>query len=42
VLLALRLKILLLGGRFGGKAALEEFTELRWVRMQRTPRQFPF
>ena len=29
-------------GRFGGKAALEEFTELRWVSMQRTPRQFPF
>ena len=29
-------------GRFGGKAALEEFTELRWVSVQRTPRQFPF
>jgi acyl-CoA reductase-like NAD-dependent aldehyde dehydrogenase len=29
-------------GRFGGKAALEEFTELRWISMQRTPRQFPF
>lgn len=28
-------------GRFGGKAALEEFTELRWISMQRTPRQFP-
>jgi len=30
------------GGRFGGKAALEEFTELRWISMQRTPRQYPF
>jgi acyl-CoA reductase-like NAD-dependent aldehyde dehydrogenase len=29
-------------GRFGGKAALEEFTELRWLSTQRTPRQFPF
>jgi aldehyde dehydrogenase (NAD+) len=29
-------------GRFGGKAALEEFTELRWISMQRTPRQYPF
>ena len=28
-------------GRFGGRAALEEFTELRWVTVQRTPRQFP-
>jgi acyl-CoA reductase-like NAD-dependent aldehyde dehydrogenase len=29
-------------GRFGGHAALEEFTELRWVSLQRTRRQYPF
>jgi aldehyde dehydrogenase (NAD+) len=29
-------------GRFGGHAALEEFTELRWISVQRTPRQYPF
>ncbi len=29
-------------GRFGGTAALEEFTELRWISMQRSPRQYPF
>ena len=29
-------------GRFGGKAALEEFTELRWVSAQLTPREYPF
>jgi aldehyde dehydrogenase (NAD+) len=29
-------------GRFGGKAALEEFTELRWISVQRTPRHYPF
>ena len=29
-------------GRHGGLAAMEEFTELRWVTMQRTPRQYPF
>jgi len=29
-------------GRFGGRAALEEFTELRWISMQRTSRQYPF
>jgi len=29
-------------GRFGGKAALEEFTELRWITFQRSRRQFPF
>lgn len=29
-------------GRHGGLAALEEFTELRWVTMQRTPRHYPF
>jgi len=29
-------------GRLGGRAALEEFTELRWITMQRMPRQYPF
>lgn len=29
-------------GRFGGHAALDEFTELRWISMQLTPRQYPF
>jgi aldehyde dehydrogenase (NAD+) len=29
-------------GRFGGRAALEEFTELRWVSIQCIPRQYPF
>jgi acyl-CoA reductase-like NAD-dependent aldehyde dehydrogenase len=29
-------------GRFGGRAALEEFTELRWISMQRSPRHYPF
>jgi acyl-CoA reductase-like NAD-dependent aldehyde dehydrogenase len=29
-------------GRFGGRAGLEEFTELRWISMQRIPRQYPF
>ena len=29
-------------GRLGGKAALEEFTELRWISLQRTPRHYPF
>jgi acyl-CoA reductase-like NAD-dependent aldehyde dehydrogenase len=29
-------------GRFGGRAALEEFTELRWISMQLTPRHYPF
>ena len=29
-------------GRHGGRAALEEFTELRWITMQRTPRHYPF
>ena len=28
-------------GRFGGKAALEEFTELRWITMRRTPTLYP-
>ena len=29
-------------GRFGGRAAVEEFTELRWVTVQAGPRHFPF
>jgi acyl-CoA reductase-like NAD-dependent aldehyde dehydrogenase len=29
-------------GRFGGRAALEEFTELRWVTVQSGTRPFPF
>ncbi|MBI4445013.1 MAG: aldehyde dehydrogenase family protein [Acidobacteria bacterium] len=29
-------------GRLGGKAALEEFTELRWISVQRQPRHYPF
>ena len=29
-------------GRFGGRAALEEFTVLRWISVQRTPRRYPF
>jgi acyl-CoA reductase-like NAD-dependent aldehyde dehydrogenase len=29
-------------GRFGGQAALEEFTELRWISAQLSPRQYPF
>ena len=28
-------------GRMGGRAALEEFTELRWISYQRTQRTFP-
>jgi acyl-CoA reductase-like NAD-dependent aldehyde dehydrogenase len=28
-------------GRFGGTAALEEFTELRWITVQDSPRQYP-
>jgi acyl-CoA reductase-like NAD-dependent aldehyde dehydrogenase len=28
-------------GRFGGRAALEEFTELRWITMRRTPTPYP-
>jgi benzaldehyde dehydrogenase (NAD) len=27
-------------GRFGGRAALEEFTELRWITIQDSPRQY--
>jgi benzaldehyde dehydrogenase (NAD) len=29
-------------GRFGGKAGVAEFTELRWMTVQTTPRQYPF
>ena len=28
-------------GRFGGRAALEEFTELRWITVQALPREYP-
>ena len=28
-------------GRFGGRAALEEFTELRWITVQELARQYP-
>jgi benzaldehyde dehydrogenase (NAD) len=28
-------------GRFGGEAAVEEFTELRWITVQEEPRQYP-
>jgi acyl-CoA reductase-like NAD-dependent aldehyde dehydrogenase len=28
-------------GRFGGRAALEEFTELRWITVQKLPREYP-
>lgn len=28
-------------GRFGGKAGIAEFTELRWITIQTTPGQFP-
>jgi benzaldehyde dehydrogenase (NAD) len=28
-------------GRFGGKAAIEEFTELRWITVQQGSRQYP-
>ena len=28
-------------GRFGGKAAREEFTELRWITIRRTPTHYP-
>jgi acyl-CoA reductase-like NAD-dependent aldehyde dehydrogenase len=27
-------------GRSGGQAALDEFTELRWINVQRTTRKF--
>jgi acyl-CoA reductase-like NAD-dependent aldehyde dehydrogenase len=28
-------------GRFGGKAALDEFSELRWMTLRRTPTPYP-
>jgi vanillin dehydrogenase len=28
-------------GRFGGRAALEEFTELRWITIQESERHYP-
>ena len=28
-------------GRFGGKAALEEFTEMRWITIRRSPTPYP-
>jgi vanillin dehydrogenase len=29
-------------GRFGGKAGVSEFTDLRWITIQTTPRHYPF
>jgi benzaldehyde dehydrogenase (NAD) len=29
-------------GRFGGKAGIAEFTDLRWISVQTTPRHYPF
>jgi benzaldehyde dehydrogenase (NAD) len=29
-------------GRFGGKAGIAEFTELRWITVQTQPRHYPF
>jgi benzaldehyde dehydrogenase (NAD) len=29
-------------GRFGGKAGVAEFTDLRWITVQTTPRSYPF
>jgi benzaldehyde dehydrogenase (NAD) len=29
-------------GRFGGKAGMAEFTDLRWITVQTTPRHYPF
>ena len=29
-------------GRFGGRAGVNEFTELRWITLQTTPRHYPF
>ena len=29
-------------GRFGGKAGIAEFTELRWLTVQTEPRHYPF
>jgi benzaldehyde dehydrogenase (NAD) len=29
-------------GRFGGRAGVEAFTELRWITVQTSPRHYPF
>ena len=29
-------------GRFGGRAVIEEFTELRWITIEATPQHYPF
>jgi acyl-CoA reductase-like NAD-dependent aldehyde dehydrogenase len=29
-------------GRFGGKAAIDAFTEMRWITVQTSPRHYPF
>ncbi|NDY93475.1 aldehyde dehydrogenase family protein, partial [Ideonella livida] len=29
-------------GRFGGRAGVEAFTELRWITLQTSPRHYPF
>ena len=29
-------------GRFGGRAGIEAFTELRWITVQTAPRHYPF
>jgi salicylaldehyde dehydrogenase len=29
-------------GRFGGRAVIEEFTELRWITIESTPQHYPF
>ena len=29
-------------GRFGGRAGIDAFTELRWITVQTTPRHYPF
>jgi benzaldehyde dehydrogenase (NAD) len=29
-------------GRFGGRAGIEEFTELRWFTISTTPPHYPF
>jgi benzaldehyde dehydrogenase (NAD) len=29
-------------GRFGGKAGIDQFTDVRWITVQQTPRQYPF
>ena len=29
-------------GRFGGRAGIDAFTELRWITVQTSPRHYPF